>query len=302
MMKIHAFIIFIFFVQNLHAQTEISLRLQKGRTYCTTTSNTTTITRTEGGVEQQTINIEKGGFCYKIIEDHDSVFLAETFFTFFGQTIQSPDMNTTASSDHPEEGGLSKILSSYINKPFLVWLRNDYSWIKTQGLDSIFLHSYDDYKLPDTTRKYLDSVILEMVKDFTRNDANLSAVLYSKNKIIPGNVWTTSTSSEHVIPTNDNLSYYLSETGGDLFTVKGTGTTQSTDDITNDGVEISTYEMSGTTEVTVTYYKTDCWMKNGSLITELTGKGYLKNISTGVIRTVPMKIKTEATIEGYRVN
>lgn len=257
MRKAFALIAIIFFFHSLHAQVQIELRLKKGTTYCLSSQNIITVTKTDDGMEQQTINTEKGGFCYKIIEDHDSIFVAEAIFTHLSQDIQSPDGSSSFDSDRPNEGITGKILSNLVGKPFYVWLHNDYSWVKTQGLDSVVLHSYDEYKLPDTTRKYLDSVMLEMVKEFTRNDADLLAVLYSGNKIVQGNVWTTNSSSEHVIPTSDSLTYSLSETGDELFTVTGTGTVRSTTDQTNDGVEISNYNLAGTNEVTVVYYKND---------------------------------------------
>src|SRR5687767_4033335 len=181
MNKFYSFIACVFLIHQLHAQEDISLRLKKGASYCVFTNTTTTVTKTENGTVHQTIDNEKAGFCYKIIEDHDSVFLGETVFNYLSQDLQTPEGNSSFSSNDHYENVASTLLSRLVNKPFQVWLRNDYTWIKTKGLDSLVLHMYDDYKLPPDTKKYLDSVMLETIEDFTRNDAVLTAVLYSKN-------------------------------------------------------------------------------------------------------------------------
>lgn len=298
-------LIFISLFNNLYlqAQVELSLNLEKGRNYCISTTSKTTIIQTIIGKEYQTVNTENGSYCYEIIEDQDSVFLAKTVFTHLSQQLESTEEgNSSFDSDHPVTDNVaSVVISRLLNKPFFVLLSKDYTWKETKGLDSILLHISDDYKLPPDTKKYLDSVMLEMVKEFTRNDADLTAVLYSKKKIIPGNMWTTSTTTDHIVPSHDSMSYYLAETGGDLLTLTGSGTVTSTSEEEINGEEIICYDLKGTTEATVTYFKNSLWIKQATLRTELNGDAKKKDVKNRNTYNIPMKIIIEAKLEGYQL-
>ncbi len=283
----------------LQAQAAISLKLQKGSTYCLSTNNKITVIQTVNGKEQQTTNNEKRSFCYKVLEELDSLYLVETYFTHLSQQVASPESSEAFNSDKPDTGNMmSTILSRILKKSFLVWMRNDYAWKETRGLDSIFLHAFDDYNLPPETKKPLDSLMLVMVKDFTRNHADLTAVLYSSKKVVPGDVWTTSTYAEHVIPTLDSCTYHLAENGSDLLLLTGTGVTTSTGDESREGDELTKYDLKGTSKVTVTFFKNSGWIKQGNLTTELSGNTRIRNIKTRVSYQVPTKIITESVMEG----
>lgn len=293
---------FIFTTLQAQAQVEIALRLDKGSTFCLNTLNKVTITETIHGAEQRMVNTEKGAFCYKVVEELDSLFLLETVFTHLSQQIESPGSIVNYSSDKPsQEDVISTLFSNVLNKPFLVWMRKDYTWKETKGLDSVFLNSYREYKLPPDTKRYLDSLILEMIKGFTRNDADLTAVLYNSKRMIPGEVWTTSTYSDNIIPMQDSCTYYLSETTGELLTLSGSGVVSSTGDKKRNGDELTSYEMKGNSEVSVTYFKNSFWIKTGTLTTKLKGLAMVRNVKTNAIRFVPTSISTEATINGYKL-
>lgn len=293
---------FFLYCCQLQAQIDFSLKLEKSGNYCITTNNKITIQQTIDGKVTQTINTEKGAYCYKILEDLDSVYLVETVFTHLSQRVENQDTISYFNSDSLSENNvMSTFLSKLINKPFLVWLRKDYSWVKTEGLDSIFLNIYKDFELPAATKSYLDSIMLEMVKTFSRNDADLTAVLYNSKNIIPGSVWTTSTYAEHVVPALDSTTYYLAETGGDLFDVTGTGIIISSPEGTNDGNETTWYDLEGSSKIFVSVYKNSFWLNRGNIVIELNGIAYIKNNKTKATLKVPTKIMTEASVEGYKL-
>lgn len=289
----------IIFCFHLDAQEEFLLNLKKDRTYCVSTSNVVTIIQELDGNQVKAINTEKGSFCYKVLADLDSLYLVETVFNHFSLHVESAETSSFFSSDKNEHSDvMSTILHGILNKPFKVWMRKDYSWKKVEGLDSVWWKSFAQFNLADDVKRQLDTVVREMLSAFTNNDQNLTSVLYGFKKVNPGEVWTTTTFAEHVVPTYDSCSYYLAETTGDLLQLKGSGVVSSTKKETTDQGITTSYELKGTTVTDVTYSKNSFWISYGTVKTEISGNSKSKDVKTGVVSLIPTRIITEGLVTG----
>ena len=301
-MKYCLFFIFLFSISvTLFCQIDLSLKLEKGQTYHKFTNNLTTIIESEGGSEVRTITTEKGGFSFKVLEDRDSIYLMETRFIHFSLKVETADGVTFNSSEKDDPTDvMSTILRKFVNKPFKVLMRKDYTWKETYGLDSIFLHSTDDYGLSPVIKHQVDSVMLAGVKDMSRVDAALTAVLYGSKKMFPAEVWTSQYITEHVVPTKDSCTYYLAETTGDYMTIKGTGFVESLKDQSIDAGTSTVYDLQGNIDIVAKYNKSTHWIREAMIKTEISGKAESISIETKTEKkTVPIRIITQATITDH---
>lgn len=300
-MKSISIIIYLISISNcLYTQVNVSLSLEKGRSYYFSSNNKITIIESTGKTEARTVNTEKGSFSYTVLEDLDSLYLMETQFIHLSIKVETDSASTFSSSDINDLSDVaSTMLSRIINKPFRVLMRKDYNWKEVYGLDSVFFNSYKDYNLSDDVRKQVDIAMKESMKGFTRQDDDLSAVMYGSKKIKADEVWTSSYITEHIVPTYDSCTYYLAETNGDFLVVKGTGTVSSFEDEKITGESSTAYHLKGTTEVTVKYFKNSFWINEAVVKTEITGDAEIKDTPLSDKRKIPMKIITEATISGH---
>jgi hypothetical protein len=299
-MKYSLFIFLSLIQSSLFSQVEISLRLDKGRTYNLSTSNKNTIIELNGDAETRTVNTEKGQYTYTMLEDIDSLYLVQVEFKHFSLEVETADKTILYSSDiNDNKDVTSTILRRITNRPFKVIMRKDYTWKEVQGLDSIFLQSYSVYNLNEDVKQQVDRSIRESLKGFTRQDASLTAVMYGAKKIKPGEVWTSQFVTEHAIPTLDSCTYHFSETTGDFVGVTGSGTVVSLEDENEtEGVSVS-YQLKGQTSHSVKFFKNSFWIYEAVVKTEISGNAVIKENNSSEKKLVPMRIISEATISGF---
>lgn len=289
----------IFFCFNLNAQEELLLNLKKDRIYCVSTSNVITVIQEINGKKGKSINTEKGTFCYKVLADLDSLYLVETVFNHFSLKVESPETNSFFSSDINDPSDVfSTILRNILNKPFKVWMRKDYSWKDVEGLDSVWWKSFAQFNLTDDVKRQLDTVIRDMLPDLTNKDQNLTAVLYGFKKVNPGEVWTTNTITEHVVPTYDSCTYFLAETTGGFLQLKGSGVVSSIKKETTDQGITTSYDLKGITVTDATYSKQSFWIRHATAKTEISGDSKSKDLKTGIVTLIPTRIITEGIVTG----
>lgn len=300
-MKLSPIFFFLLFIpSSILGQVEISLHLDKGRTYSLSTYAKKTIIESSGETESRTVTTEKGEHSYTVLNEYDSLYLMQVEFRHFSLKVESSEKTIFYSSDISDKTDIvSTVLSKIINKPFQVMIRKDFTWKEIWGLDSIFLHSFSDYNLTEEVRQQVNKLILEGMKSYTRQDASLTAVMFGSKKIKPDEVWVHEYTSEHVVPTKDSCTYQFSETTGDLYEVSGAGTVTSLEDeIINEGATVS-YQLNGTTNTSVKFFKNSFWIHEAVLRTEMTGFAEVKGVSSPDKSKVPMRIITEATISGF---
>jgi hypothetical protein len=251
------------------------------------------------GKEGKSINTEKGTFCYKVLADLDSLYLVETVFNHFSLKVESPETNSFFSSDINDPSDVfSTILRNILNKPFKVWMRKDYSWKDVEGLDSVWWKSFAQFNLTDDVKRQLDTVIRDMLPDLTNKDQNLTAVLYGFKKVNPGEVWTTNTITEHVVPTYDSCTYFLAETTGGFLQLKGSGVVSSIKKETTDQGITTSYDLKGITVTDATYSKQSFWIRHATAKTEISGDSKSKDLKTGIVTLIPTRIITEGIVTG----
>jgi len=283
-----------------HAQVDISLNLEQGRTYYLSTYKKNTIIESEGETEARTVSTEKGSYSFTMLKELDSLYLMEVEFIHLSMKVETPGNTIFYSSDIDNLSDItSTMLRRLMKKPFRVLMRKDYTWKEVQGLDSIFMNSYNDYDISEEVRQQVDNNVRESMKEYLKQDVALTTVMYGSKKLKGGEVWTSTYMTEHIVPTMDSCSYYLAETTGDLVIVNGTGTVSSLEDEkTKDGVTIS-YQLKGATNVNVKFFKNSFWINDAVLKTEIKGNAKIGDGSASEKQIVPIRIMTEASITGY---
>ena len=285
---------------SIHAQVDISLNLEEGRTYYLSTYKKNTIIESEGETEARTVSTEKGSYSFTMLKELDSLYLMEVEFIHLSMKVETPGNTIFYSSDIDNHSDItSTMLRRLMNKPFRVLMRKDYTWKEVQGLDSIFMNSYNDYDISEEVRRQVDNNVKESMKEYLKQDVALTTVMYGSKKLKEGEVWTSTYMTEHIVPTLDSCSYYLAETTGELVIVNGTGTVSSLEDEkTKDGVTIS-YHLNGATNVNVKFFKNSFWINDALLKTEIKGNAKISDGSASGKQIVPIRIMTEASITGY---
>lgn len=294
-------LLFLLFIPlSIFGQVEIALHLDTGISYTLSTHAKNTIIESSGGTESRTVTTEKGEHSYTVLDEQDSLYLMQVEFRHFSLKVETSEKTILYSSDISDKNDIvSTVLSKIINKPFRVMIRKDFTWKEIWGLDSIFLQSFSDYNLTEEVRQRVSKVILEGMKGYTRQDASLTAVMHGSKKIKPDEIWVHEYMSEHVVPTKDSCTYQFSETTGDLYEVSGTGTVSSVrDEIINEGAAVS-YQLSGTTNTLIKFFKNSFWIHEARLRTEMTGYAEIKEKTSTDKTKVPMRIITEASISGF---
>ncbi|HEU4470186.1 MAG TPA: DUF6263 family protein [Flavisolibacter sp.] len=276
---------------------DLSLNLEKGKTYTLSTTNMVTIVQHIDGKEEKTVNFETGAFSFRLLEHRDSLFLMETRLLHVALESESGSSRLVYSSEKDDRSDtVSTILREQINKPFRVLLGNDLIWKEVYGYDTVLRNAIYTYPISTDKEEQIQNLIRESGKWLVGPPDMIMTAIYGHHPRDAKGIWSVFTETSTTLPTNDSLSYYFSDIYGDRLVIKGSGTLTSVFGSQINGSPTD-YRLTGRADATITLDKNTKWISIAYLNTEM--KGHVE-VNTGLGKVVvPMTITTNAIITGY---
>jgi hypothetical protein len=282
----------------LHAQIELSLHLQAGKTYSLSATEKTTIIETPYGVDVKTVTNTTASFNFKFLKKQDTAYLMEVRFNSISKHVEGPQGITYQGSEPTDTGAVSKLLSKVMDKPFRVVMDKNYNWREVIGLEDIFREALACCLGSQEASRKIDSLLAADMKYFITEGSNPLVQTRPPAHLRPGEVWAVHTVSDRGVPTNDSCSYLVEAYGDDLV-VKGSGTSNSVEKETLSDGKLVSFFLSGGIDYTARFDKQSRWIKHANITTTLKGHAISKREGGIFKQKIPMTVTTESIVNGY---
>lgn len=284
---------------SVHAQIDLSLDLETGRTYLLSASEKTTIIETQYGTDVKNVTSTAIELSLKFLQKIDTAYLMEVRFISMNHRLEGPQGVTINSSALTDSSGfVSKMLNKVMQKPFRVVMDKNYNWKEVHGLDDIFREALACCATSEEASRKIDSVLAAEMKNFLTEGSNPLVNTLPPARLKPGEVWAVHQVSDRVIPTNDSCGYLVEIYGDDLL-VKGAGSSKSVEKETLRNGNLVSFFLDGDIHYTARFDRQTKWIKQATIKTTLTGHAISKKEGSILKQKIPMTVITESLVSGF---
>ncbi|UII26538.1 DUF6263 family protein [Fulvivirga maritima] len=280
---------------------DLELNLKEGATYSQSYLSQVLIKQTIENTEQIIKMDIEGGMNFHVKKKLNSSYSIVCVYNKLKMTIQSPMGEITFSSTGDDEGIMTAILKSMIDKEFTLELQKNGKISKIENLDNIFTNALDAF--PELTEPQKQQILAQLKKAYGekafKGNMEMTFAVFPDKKVGMGDSWENSIKLESGMSGVLKNNFTLAETNDENIIIKGnsTLTTEDKDAYVKVNGYDTRYKLSGTM---TSEYKLDpdtYWIIAGSIKQDISGEVEIKDMPDkpdGFI--IPMTMTSEMTI------
>lgn len=281
---------------------DLRLHLEKGKEYSQAVSAKTTVTQNLQGQEMQTDITITGNTAFLVKGEDEKFYEMELRYKSLGMRMSMAGNTMEFSSDKPgADDPLSKILVTFIDKPFMVRMSKKGKIEEVKGMDKLWEGIIGQVGAMDEAQK--QQIKQQMVDAFgeksLRGSIEMVTAIFPENPVAVGEKWVLKGKLESVTQADITTTYELKDFSSDSYTISGKAnvvTPENSDFKTTNGFPVK-YDLKGTTTSEIKVDAKTGWIIESKMVQELKGQAMIKpgdQLPNGMV--IPMSMRAESTI------
>ncbi|GAB4240539.1 MAG: hypothetical protein Tsb0034_17070 [Ekhidna sp.] len=285
---------------------DLSLNLEKGKTYRHQLSSRADITQDIGGDLIETRMTISGDLEWRVKSSKKESYTMEGSYLTVEIEMRLEEGNMKFSSDSKEGDVFTNLLKRVVGQPFTMEVNSKGMIEEIKGMDKVFDEAFetlrdrvDEEKLSRLRSQLTKAIGPDALK------GNLQTVLsvFPGKTVSKGDTWQVATIFSDGMDAAISSTYQLDEVSANKVTISGTSNVRSRD--TEQFFELNgkffRYEINGNRKSTITIDRNSGWVKSASISQSLGGDSYLQpadELDEEI--TIPITIDNEITISDQK--
>lgn len=283
----------------------LQLNLEPGKEYVHYMETASQINQEVNGQKMDIGITISGKTSYKVQDRKDSLYSMEVRYTKLEMKMKLPTGGEIAfgSENKDDATGMSDMLRSLLDKPFLMTMTSHGAITEVKGLDKAFEHMFD--KMPQITAAQKEQMLGQMKQSFGekafKGSFEMITSIYPFQPVGKGDTWDSNLDLQTNMAAKITTHYTLKDIADKTVHLSGDGKFTTVDDgkySQVNGIETK-YALNGETLTELTIDKQSGWIIEGRVTQKMSGTMEIKDSPTipgGM--TIPMTFQTNMTFKG----
>lgn len=279
--------------------TELKLKLEKGKEYKQLMSSKSTITQDING---QKVNMDitiKGGMSYlvKIVNEKD--YEMEVKYESLSMSMQFPQGTMTFSSENNDEKDiLSMMLAAIKNKPFQIKMTRSGQITEVKNIDLLLESACSTFSdIPENQMAQIKAQLTKAYgEDAFKGNLEMVTAIYPEKPVAKEESWVIKTKLESGMSADITSTYKYTENNSDYYLIIGDSKIQTADKdayIELNGMPVK-YDMIGNMTSEIKVDKTSGWIIEAKIKQDIRGNVSIKeNAQMPAGMKIPMIMKND---------
>lgn len=281
---------------------DLSLKLEKGKTYSLTSIENINLNQSIQGIEQNVDSEVVRKIAFTVEGIQGEVYDLTTTFTSLSTKMNSAMGEIVMSTEGDDSGNIfSQAMKNIINKPFKIKMKTNGTIEEVTGLEEIFKSMMKDFDtLPEVQKKQIEAGIAQSFgQEAFIGSFEMITAIYPNKKVSKNEKWINTLNMSTTLPGILTSTFKLSEVKKDYILLEGNSELVHDKDAPYsmiNGMEAKT-QMSGTMNLMIKIDPKTNWISEADITQDFAGNIEVKdNPMAPNGMTIPVTLKQKMKI------
>lgn len=282
--------------------TDLSLRLEKGKEYKQVINSEITIDQEISGQKINMVMTINGTMTFLVTNITESGYDMESQYKKLSMSMKMPQgtMEFNSEKNNPNDI-FSKILGAIIDKPFEVKMSKSGKVTDVKNVEALWENAINQFEqIPEAQKEQLRAQITKAYgSKALKGNIEMVTAIYPENPVKKGDKWVVNTNLESGMSAKVTTDYEFADQTADFALIKGNSSIKTADKdayIENNGMPMK-YDLEGTMSSEIKVDNNSGWIIEAKIKQAIEGDTYIKEnpqIPNGM--KIPMMMKSEMVI------
>ena len=295
-------LIVVAFTPSRAQKSNISLNIEKGKTYSHNTSSTVTIIQDLNGMEMEMEMGMSGTLDYLVMGMEGENYKLEARYKNVSMSMNMPQGSMSYNSEKKdEEDILSTMLGEMINKPFVIIMKKNGQIKEIRDIDVLYNSMFK--KFPQIPEAQIEQLKLQLMKTYGeeafRGNIEMVTSVFPDKEVAVGDTWSKTTILKSTMSASIKSTFELKNITDTYYVIEGASTIDTIDKDTyveSNGL-LMKFDLQGTMKSTIKVDRKTGWIIESEISQDFGGNAAVKpneQLPDGML--IPMDIESVTKI------